>query len=173
MTPLLLAIAATVAVSITGAVPLQGSPDPVPAQQPAPGPALTSIAAEVIILHATNDNTGIDPKIGKIPALSKPPFSSYNSYKLLDRATLALEKGKAGTVKLPTGRDLQVRFKDVVEPVKKDEQRRFLVDASIQKPDGKAFLPLIEVNAKAGEWFFVAGQDYKGGGLVIGIKINP
>jgi hypothetical protein len=29
------------------------------------------------------------------------------------------------------------------------------------------------VNAKAGENFFVAGQNYKGGSLVIGIKVLP
>ena len=39
--------------------------------------------------------------------------------------------------------------------------------------DGNSFLPLLEVNAKPGEPFFVAGQTYKGGTLVIGIKVNP
>jgi hypothetical protein len=32
---------------------------------------------------------------------------------------------------------------------------------------------MLEVNAKAGETFFVAGQTYKGGILVIAIKVNP
>jgi hypothetical protein len=44
---------------------------------------------------------------------------------------------------------------------------------SIQKPDGKSFLPLVEVNAKPGEWFWVGGQEYKGGSLFIGIKLIP
>lgn len=171
MTPLLLAITAAAAVALTGA---PDTSNPAPAQQPAPKPAaVTSISAEIMVLHATNDSSGIDPKIGNMPALSKPPFSSYNSYKLLDRSKTTIDKGKAATLKLPTGRDLQVLFKDVVEPAKKDDARRYVVDASIQKPDGKAFLPHVEVNAKAGEWFFVGGQDYKGGGLVIGIKIHP
>ena len=38
---------------------------------------------------------------------------------------------------------------------------------------GTTVLPLLEVNAKAGEHFFVAGQKHKGGILVIGIKIAP
>ncbi len=132
-----------------------------------------SVSAEVIILHATNDGTGIDPKIGKMPALSQPPFSSYNSYKLLERVKLPLSKGKSSTTKLPTGRDLMVSLKDVLAAKKKGEAVRYVVTASIQKPDGNSFLPLLEVNAKAGEPFFVAGQKYKGGILVIGVKVSP
>jgi hypothetical protein len=48
-----------------------------------------------------------------------------------------------------------------------------VISASIQEPGGKTFLPLLEVNAKAGETFFVAGQKHKGGILVIGIKAAP
>lgn len=136
-------------------------------------PAETTVNVELIVLHATNDGTGIDPKIGKMPELGKPPFSSYNSYKLLDRSQQSSSKTKQVTYKLPTGRDLQVSLKDVIEAKKKDEQKRYVISASIQKPGGKDFLPLLEVNAKAGETFFVAGQNYKGGVLVIGIKVNP
>lgn len=181
MTPLLLAIAAAAGVTFAsadfGAAPipagtLPGNPAVRPEQpapkQPAP---VTAVAAEVMVLHGTNDNSGIDPQIGRMPALSKPPFSSYNSYKQLARTTLQLQKGSASAYKLPTGRDLQVTFKNVVQA--QGEPPRFVIDASIQKPDGKAFLPQIEVSAKPGEWFFVGGQEYKGGGLVIGIKVNP
>jgi hypothetical protein len=132
-----------------------------------------AMAAEVIILHATNDGTGIDPKIGKMPELGKPPFSSYNSYKLLDRSKLSITKSKSGTSKLPNDRVLQVSLKDIVAGKKKDEPKKYVVSASIQKPGGNAFLPLLEVNAKAGETFFVAGQTHKGGILVIGIKVAP
>lgn len=48
-----------------------------------------------------------------------------------------------------------------------------MVSASIQQANGQAFLPNVEVNAKQGEWFFVGGQTYNGGSLVIGIKISP
>lgn len=144
-----------------------------PGQSASDSAAPATISCEVVILYATNDGTGIDPKIGKMPELGQPPFSSYNSYKLLDRPTLPLTKGKSATLKLPTGRDLMVTFKDVLDSKKKDEPRRFTITASIQKPDGNTFLPLLEVNAKAGENFFVAGQKYKGGTLVIGIKVNP
>jgi len=168
MRPLYLAIPITIAIALTA------SNHEARADADANAPAApATISAEIIILHATNDGTGIDPKIGKMPALAQPPFSSYNSYKLLDRVKVALDKGKSTTTKLPTGRDLMVSLKDVVDPKKKDEPRRYVMTASIQKSDGNTFLPLLEVSAKAGEPFFVAGQNYKGGTLVIGIKVNP
>jgi hypothetical protein len=146
------------------------------AQEKVPTPAeaeAAAVSAEIIILHATNDGTGIDPKIGKMPELGKPPFSSYNSYKLLDRSKVNLAKDKASTSKLPNERVLQVSLKDIIAGKKKDEPRKYVVSASIAKPGGNSFLPLLEVNAKAGETFFVAGQTHKGGILVIGIKIAP
>ncbi|HRI66214.1 MAG TPA: hypothetical protein PK156_18330 [Polyangium sp.] len=138
-----------------------------------PAAAEASVSTDLIVLHGTNDGTGIDPKIGQMPELGKPPFSSYNSYKLLERSTVASSKSQASTTKLPNGAILQVALKDVVEPKKKGEAKRFIMSASVKKAGGKDFLPLLEVNAKAGETFFVAGQNYKGGVLVIGIKVNP
>ncbi len=152
---------------------LMPGPSVAQAQDAAAKQAETTVNVELIVLHATNDGSGIDPKIGKMPELGKPPFSSYNSYKLLDRTTQKSSKTTQIAYKLPTGRDLQVLLKDVIEPKKQGEAKRFVMSASIQKPGGNTFLPLLEVNAKAGETFFVAGQNYKGGVLVIGIKVNP
>lgn len=133
----------------------------------------TAVNVEIIILHATNDGSGIDPKIGKMPELAQPPFSSYNSYKLLDRKTLALTKGNAQTHVLPNARPMMVTLKDVIEPKKREDARRYLLNAVIQKPNGKEYLPLLDVNAVAGQTFFIAGQSYKGGMLVIGVKVLP
>lgn len=142
------------------------------AQQPAQ-PAASTVTTEVLVLHGTNDNTGIDPKIGKIPALSKPPFSAYNSYKQLDRPSLKLETGKSGKVKLPNGTELILALKSIVQPQKAGDPVKYAYKASIQKPDGTAVLPGVDVTAKAGEMFFIAGQNYKGGILVFGIKVSP
>lgn len=166
------------AITATMVLALGVSPSPAVAQEQAPAPPQTApsdaeITSEIVILHATNDGKGIDPKIGKMPELGKPPFSAYNSYKLLERLKVSLQKGKPTTTKLPNGSVLMVSLKDVVAAKKKDEPRRFVVSASIQKPGGTTFLPLLEVNAKAGENFFVAGQQHMGGVLVIGIKVAP
>ncbi|MGC4092422.1 MAG: hypothetical protein QM756_32005 [Polyangiaceae bacterium] len=65
--------------------------------------APVAFAAEVLVLHATNSQKGIDPRIGAMPELKKPPFSSYDSYELLDRARLPLEPKLPKTLKLPNG----------------------------------------------------------------------
>jgi hypothetical protein len=151
--------------------PLTRSP---PAQAPAPKPAApASISTEVVVLHATNNNSGIDPKIGRMPALGKPPFSSFNSYKLLSRTSVPLDRGRAAAFKLPSGRELRVVYKDVIPPSQQGQAPRYVVTASILHPGGKPVLPLVEVKAKPYEWFWVGGQAYQGGSLFIGIKVAP
>ncbi len=117
-----------------------------------------------MILHATNDKKGIDPRIGKLPELAKSPFSNYDSYQLLDRVRLPLKKEEA-VLKLPNGRTLQVRLVDEPGP---DSVR---LSASINRPNGKEFLPLLEVKAHVGQAFIVAGQSHKKGILVLVIRI--
>ncbi|HKO53450.1 MAG TPA: hypothetical protein VJV79_37330, partial [Polyangiaceae bacterium] len=108
---------------------------PVPSARPG---AERPLVAEVLILHATNEQKGIDPRIGKLPELGKLPFSNYDSYQVLDRARLPLKKDAPQNVKLPNGRTLQVRLLDELGP---DSVR---LSASINRPSGKEFLPLLE-----------------------------
>jgi hypothetical protein len=148
-------------------------PEQAPQAQPA-GPAdATSANIEVIVLHATNADGGvsIDPSIGKIQALTKPPFSAYNKYTLISRTAYAVSKTSPAKAPLPNDRILQVALKDILNG------NRYRIDASVNNPIGQqqqrgaAFLPLLEVTTPAGEPFFVAGQTYQGGILVIGIKV--
>lgn len=154
------------------AVLAEGKSPARPSGSAAPAIPAATIQAEVIVLHATNSDAGIDPKIGKMPELQKPPFSAYNSYKLLDRAQVALTKGQATRTKLPNGSELMVTMKDELASATKGEPKKYVVSARIRKDGGSSFLPLLEVNAKPGDTFFVAGQKYQGGILVIGIKIQ-
>lgn len=125
--------------------------------------------AEVMVLHATQkDGKGeIDPQIGKLPQLKKPPFSAYNSYKLLDKVTLALKKGSPVAHALANGRRLTVKY------VEKTKDGRYRVSTAIDKPGGKTYLKSFEVTAAPNEPFFVAGQSYDGGILVVGITLLP
>lgn len=151
-----------------GGANTRGSAVPIPSGHapPAPKPAEASpFFAEVLILHATNEKTGVDQRIGKLPELQKPPFSNYDSYQLIDRARLPLKKDDPQNLKLPNGRTLQVRL---VEQLEKDAVR---VSASINRPSGKEFLPLLEVKAHLGQAFIVAGQSYKKGILVLVIRV--
>ena len=137
-----------------------------PALAPSAPPKVEQpLLTEVLILHATNEQKGIDPRIGKLPELGKPPFSNYDSYQVLDRARLPLKKDAPQNLKLPNGRTLQVRLLDELGP---DSVR---LSASINRPSGKDFLPLLEVKAHVGQAFIVAGQSHKKGILVLVIRV--
>jgi hypothetical protein len=121
---------------------------------------------EVLVLHATNSDKGIDPRIGKMPELEQPPFSAYKSYELLQRIKNPLKQDDPKTFRLPNGRVLQTKL---TEKLPNDSVR---LSASIDKPGGKKFLPLLEVKAKVGQAFIVAGQSYKEGILVLVIRVT-
>ncbi len=142
------------------------------AGDPAKPDAAPAVKAEIVVLHATNDGKGIDPTIGRMPELLKPPFSSYDTYKLIEKSDLDLPKGTAKDKTLPDGGKLAVSLKDIVVSKKKGEPTRYVVSASIHKADGKTFLPGLEVNAVQGEYFFIAGQKFRGGIMVIGVRIR-
>ena len=120
--------------------------------------------AEISVLHATNETKGIDERIGDMPELKNPPFSSYDSYTLLDRQKLPLIKNDPKRLKLPNGRMLETKLLEILP---KDFVR---ISASINQPEGGDFLPLLEVKAKLGQAFIVAGQSYKNGILVLVIR---
>ena len=143
-------------------LPTASAQEVMPLQQP----AQEALNVELIVLHGTNDGKGIDPNVGDMPELKSPPFSSYNSYKLLQKDKLALALGKSDKRKLPNDRNLLVTFKG-----KKDQ--KYTVSVNIQKPNGPDYLPLLDVNGLKGQRFFVAGQAFKGGILVIGVKLLP
>jgi hypothetical protein len=128
-------------------------------------PAQRTFSAEVLVLHATNAKKGIDPRIGDMPELKKIPFSSYDSYELLQKVKLPLKKDEPKTFDLPNGRVLQTKLVEVLP----DGSVR--LSASINQPGGKTFLPLLEVKAKVGQAFIVAGQSYKGGILVLVVRV--
>lgn len=136
------------------------------------GAPTTSAKTEILILHATNDGKGIDPGIGKIPELSEPPLSSYNSYKLVERSELELPKGEAKEKKLPDGGKLGLTLKEITKGKKKDEPTKYLLATTLSKADGKPFIPSMDMNAQQGKYFFLAGPKYQGGILVIGIKVK-
>jgi hypothetical protein len=128
-------------------------------------PAAVAHHAEVMVLHATNAKKGIDERIGNMPELQKPPFSAYDSYELLNKARLPLVKGSPKTITLPNGRVLETKL---LETLPEDRLR---ISASINQANGKDFLPLLEVKARVGQAFIVAGQSYKDGILVLVIRV--
>jgi len=120
---------------------------------------------EVSVLHGTHEQKDVDPRIGNMPELSQGPFAKYASYQLLSRSQLKLSRGGKRQLKLPNGRLLQTRLEDILA----DGSSRLV--ASINRPDASDFLPLLEVKARPGQAFIVAGQSYKRGILVLVFKV--
>ena len=146
---------------------------PIDGVVPEPTKVIREARAEIVLLHATNDNNGIDPSIGKLPQLAQPPFSAYNTYRLIERSNLALPLGELKNTKLPDGGKLSLTLKEASSPKKEGQLARFRVGITIEKDKAKPFLPDLQVSANDGELFFVAGQQYRNGILVVGIRLVP
>jgi len=114
----------------------------------------------------------IDPRIGALPQLKKPPLSSYNTYTLHDKKAQPVPTGTAVSYPLANGRTLQVT---VVEAT---ADKRFRVLTQITDASAHDYLKKLEVLAAPNETFFVAGQnldakDASKGALILGITIRP
>ena len=120
--------------------------------------------ADILVLHATNSKKGIDPRIGEMPELSKPPFSAYSTYSLLKRARVPLKKDRRQQVDLPNGTGLRIELR---ERLAGDLVR---LAAAITRPKGEEILPLLEVKARVTQRFVVAGQSHNKGILVLVIR---
>ena len=140
-------------------------PNSVAAKPLADTPDRFETVVEVSVLHGTHEQRDIDPRIGAMPELSQGPFAKYASYRLLSRSQLRLNRGGKRQLKLPNGRLLEARLEDILP----DGSSRLV--ASINRPDANDFLPLLEVKARPGQAFIVAGQSYKRGILVLVFKV--
>ncbi len=126
-----------------------------------------SVPAEVLVVLAKEEEGKIDPQLEKLTALRRPPFNAFRSMEILSRPKLTLTPGKDAFVSLPNGRRLKLTLLRVMP------DGRYKVRAAINRPNKSDYLPLLQVVASAGDPFFVAGQSYKGGTLVVGVTVDP
>lgn len=150
------------------AMPLPGHAKPRPEGEGGSVVSPARVSGEVMVLLATQADgaRAIDPAIGALPQLSKPPFNAYSHWKQVDRKTVTLERAKSTTVSFANGRTLQLTYSELAA------DKRYRVAAAVLREDGS---PLQKVNvvAAAQEPFFLAGQKYQGGTLFIGITLKP
>ena len=127
----------------------------------------SSVPAEVLVVLAKEEPGKIDPQLEKLTALRRPPFNAFRSMKILSRPKLKLIPGKDALVSLPNGRRMKLTLLRVMP------DGRYKVKVAINRPDKSDYLPLLQVVASAGDPFFVAGQTYQGGTLVVGVIVDP
>ncbi len=130
-------------------------------------PPSKNVPAEVLVVLAKEEQGQIDPQLKKLTALRRPPFNSFRSMKILSRPKVTLTPGKDALVSLPNGRRMKLTLLRVMP------DGRYKVRAAINRPDKSDYLPLLQVVASAGDPFFVAGQAYQGGTLVVGVIVDP
>ena len=159
----LLVIAILLSASVTAGASAQGSS----LARSDRASTTSSVPAEVLVVLAKEEAGKIDPQLEKLTALRRPPFNSFRSMKILSRPKLKLTPGKAELISLPNGRRMKLTLLRVMP------DGRYKVKAAINRPDKADYLPLLQVVASAGDPFFVAGQTYKGGTLVVGVIVDP
>lgn len=125
------------------------------------------VPAEVLVVLAKEDAGTIDPELKKLTALRRPPFNSFRSMQILSKPKVKLIPGRDAVLSLPNGRRLKLALLQVMP------DGRFKMKVSINRPDKSDYLPLLQVVASSGDPFFVAGQTYKGGTLVVGVTVDP
>jgi hypothetical protein len=125
-----------------------------------------SEVAQVVVVLGSTEGSGIDPALGALEALTKPPFDSFTKKTLLAKNELELSQGKEAEVTLPNGRKLRIQL------IEKTSEGRFRVSVSINRAGKQDYLPLMTVVAAPGDPFFVAGQKHERGTLIIGITIG-
>jgi hypothetical protein len=123
------------------------------------------VKGEVLVILAKEAAGDVEPKLKQMPALQKPPFSAYKSMSVLSTNPVSLSDAQAALVELPNGRTLQLKL------LARLADGRHTVQVSINRPGKQDYLPLLTVNVSS-EPFFVAGQSYQGGTLVIGVRVG-
>jgi hypothetical protein len=82
-------------------------------------------ATEIV---ASNEKEGIDPRLERFRAkLTRPPFSAWDTFKLLGEPRLRADLGKPVTARLATGGSLRLVFKERIKAERK-VRLRFGID---------------------------------------------
>jgi hypothetical protein len=124
------------------------------------------VPGQVLIILGKTEAGQVAPELDKLQALKKAPFDEFPSKALLKRVDVALAPGKDAEVELPNGRKLRLSL------LEKTTEGRYRVSVSINRPGKQDYLPVMTVAAAPGDPFFVAGQKYEGGTLIIGVSVG-
>jgi hypothetical protein len=124
------------------------------------------VRAEILVVLAREEAGRIDPELVNLPALRQAPFHTYRSMEILSRVERQLSVDAPLDYDLVNGRRLRIELERVTI------DGRYRVRVSINRVGETDYLPLLQVLASRGEPFFVAGQNWQGGTLVIGVRIG-
>jgi hypothetical protein len=116
-------------------------------------------------VRASNEKAGIDPKLDKEKAklFAKPPFSAFDSFKVLGEQAVPLERQKMKPVKLVNGNlTLTLKDKTIVQAGKP----RLRIDVRLEDAKGAPLASPI-YSGNSGDSLALAGTSYQGGTYVL------
>ena len=124
------------------------------------------VSGEMFVVLASQNAGTTDPSLAREPALQQPPFNMFHSMRVLERSPMSLQASQSYSHALPNGRTIRVELLGQLP------NGRYRVRVSINRPGQSDYLQLLTVVAAPGDPFFVVGQSYQGGTLVIGLRVG-
>lgn len=115
---------------------------------------------------ASNDKKGVDPGLAKLKAkLTKPPLSSFDTFKLVGEKNLAAERQKPASTPLAYG-TLTLLYKDRMAAQGGRARLRFGVD--VDDKHGHRQVSTVVV-FDSGDEVIIGGQPYQGGTYILAL----
>ena len=130
----------------------------------APAQASDKVRCDVLTIEASNRGQGIDAALAEHTAvLTKAPFSSFNTFKLVSRQGYELQLGTAAPLALPAPMGGALAFNS-------ESGGRLDLTLTITRPQLKPVT--VRGSAKPGSPFFAAGFKSSGGTWIFGVICN-
>lgn len=143
--------------------------------------APASIDAVLMTVHATkarktSSRVGkppppIDPRLGRHPAMTRPPLDGYGAYRVMRQGKAILATGMAWKTKLPNGRELMISLERAVAPKKKTDPTRYVIAASLAESGKSSFARVLETEMLAGDTVLIPAEPWRGGLVVVAVKL--
>ncbi len=134
--------------------------------------AQRAVSAQCVLTEilATNDHKGIDPKLEKLKAkLARPPFSAWDTFKLLKEPTARADKDRAVTTALSTGGQVTILLKDKL--VSQGGRPRLRVGVDMDAANGQRIVSTVVV-FDSGESVLFGGEPYQNGTYILGLSCS-
>ena len=129
-----------------------------------------SATCDIPIIHATSGGAGtdIDPKIDLLkPYLSKPPFTAWHEFKMLDHKVLTLAENGQQQFTLPNGRTATLTF---LGHTPGPGEHRMRLRLLIEHPEKKHRVVDTTFVLDEGGVTLQGGTKHEGGVLILGIS---
>ncbi len=129
--------------------------------QPTKAPVPNRVGVEVMVVHATQKETKVDPRLKNI--MRQLRFTNFKGFKLLQEQDTVLTDGNDTTISIAGGRKLKVRLLSHNASQAKLQIRMM--------KDGSKILDTT-VSIKRGMAFLIGGPNFQGGKLILPITVD-